>query len=123
MQIRSRNHDVYEKAMCNIVGTFATDTRCWNFVSKLFRSRIYAVSARRFVANLPNVVPKLRLAAGPTARMAHRTSRALASVQPLSRSLTQRGSVRAHFWNAFPKVELGSKLQPASTQRLATRRK
>src|SRR6476620_4854618 len=59
MQSRSRKHDVFETAVCNIAGTFATDTRCWNFVSKLFRSRIYEVPARKFVAKLPNVVSKL----------------------------------------------------------------
>ena len=60
MQIRSRNHDVYEKAVCNIVGTFATDTRCWNFVSKLFRSRIYEVSACQNVAEFTTGCDKIQ---------------------------------------------------------------
>src|SRR4051794_6889579 len=59
MQIRSRKCDVCAKAVCNVAGTFATDTRYRDFVSKLFRTRFYELSARTFVANLPKVVSKL----------------------------------------------------------------
>jgi hypothetical protein len=59
MRFGSRKQGENENSRSNIAGGFETDARCWNFVSKLFRSRIYELSARTILANLPKVVSKV----------------------------------------------------------------
>jgi hypothetical protein len=59
MRFGSRKQGENENSRSNLAGGFETDTRCRNFVSKLFRSRNYELSARTIVANLPKVVSKV----------------------------------------------------------------
>jgi hypothetical protein len=64
MRFGSRKQGENENSRSNLAGGFETDTRCWNFVSKLFRSRIYELFARTILANLPKVVSKVGESSG-----------------------------------------------------------
>jgi hypothetical protein len=83
-QICPIKHGICEQAVCNTAENCWTNSRCWDFVQQLFRSRLYELFAHTFVAHLPKVVSKFRLAADQIAACLYEHT---TSINPLASNL------------------------------------